>query len=160
MFLVSGVAKIRTREQFALQLMALRVVSPGVCRVLARIVPLGELAVGVLLLTGMFGLAAALANLAVMLVFTGYVAWILATGRTAACFCFGESREPTSRTTLHRNLGLVGAALLLVVGELVSAAPHGVAVHVLGMVHGLTALCLFLAAMELIAVAKPQAVPQ
>ena len=150
MFLVSGGMKLRSRREFALHLMSLRVLSPAACRLAAIFVPLGEIAVGALLLSGLAGALAAGATLLLLLVFTGYVAWILSTGRRASCFCFGESTEPTTRDTLLRNFGMLGAAALLLALELLRAGPLTAHVYVLGLVHGLSAFFVFLSATELL----------
>ena len=106
-FAVAGVAKARSRTTTVGELSALGV--PGAA-VAATVLPAVELATAIaVLLRPSVG---ALVAVALLTVFTGFVAVAVARGATVSCGCFGSlSRSPLSWTTVGRNLGLVGIAL-------------------------------------------------
>ncbi|HEU4700052.1 MAG TPA: MauE/DoxX family redox-associated membrane protein [Gemmatimonadales bacterium] len=116
-FAVAGGAKLRDRAGFRAALAGFgvpaRLLAP-----LAAVLPVVELAAALLLLLPATARAGALAGAALLLGFTGAIAWNLARGRRPDCRCFGQlSARPIGALTLARNAGLLGlAALVAAVG--------------------------------------------
>lgn len=67
----------------------------------------GELALGVLLVTGLFRRTAAWINLALLVVFSGVLVYAMKAG-IKDCGCFGKLLEATPRVSLVKNLVLLG----------------------------------------------------
>lgn len=91
---------------------ALRATPHMPVRSLSVLIPLLELGLGVVLgtarggaLTFAFGAAGA-----AFLVFTGWAAWVLASGLRLTCGCFGSHSAEVTLKTVVRNAALVGLA--------------------------------------------------
>jgi uncharacterized membrane protein YphA (DoxX/SURF4 family) len=110
-FAWAGVAKLRTPAATAATFRALRLPAHGV---LARTVPLAELALAALLVAApRFG-----GPVAVVLLggFTLLLARRLGRGETVSCGCFGSARQaPIAATDLVRNGLLIGLAVAVAV---------------------------------------------
>jgi thiol-disulfide isomerase/thioredoxin len=105
----------------------------------ARLLPAVELVIAVALLVQPLAVAAAVAALAVLLVFTGAIVDALRHSRAPDCGCFGNlSSRPVDRWTVARNVGLLLVALLIAVrGPGSSIAPlAGVLVLVAAAIFG------------------------
>lgn len=109
-FATAGVAKLtdptgtqRAAADFGLP----RPVAP----VLARVLPVVEIATALALLVPRWSLAGALAAMALLGVFTLGIAWSLSRGRTPNCQCFGQLHSsPVGLATLARNGVLLAAS--------------------------------------------------
>lgn len=94
----------RTTREFA----ALGLPLPAV---LARLVPVAEVAIAVALLTR--PIVGAVAATSALLAFTAVLTAVLRSGRTVSCGCLGAvSDQPVSGITIARNLALVATVLL------------------------------------------------
>lgn len=86
-------------------------------RLLARVLPVAELAVAVALIPGSTDRVGAAGALALLVAFSLAVALNLARGRTPDCHCFGQVHSrPIGAGTLARNAVLAGASILVLVG--------------------------------------------
>jgi hypothetical protein len=82
----------------------------------ATVIPLVELTVAAVLLAGLWPREAAIAAIALLVLFTGVLGRMWASGATLDCGCFGESSEAsTPATGVVRNAALITAALLVVI---------------------------------------------
>jgi peroxiredoxin/uncharacterized membrane protein YphA (DoxX/SURF4 family) len=83
--------------------------------VFGLLLPLAELAVAVALVVPLTGWWAAVAALALLLIFVAGIGYNLAQGRTPDCHCFGQLHSaPAGWSTLIRNLVLAGFAGVVV----------------------------------------------
>lgn len=71
-----------------------------------------EVVLGLVLISGLWAEAAAVAVLLVMVLFTGAVASALFRGLKIECGCFGAGGSPATLWTLLRDVAFVGAAAL------------------------------------------------
>jgi methylamine utilization protein MauE len=119
-FLVSGVSKVLRPDEFSAALRLSHVPAP-VARGAAGM-PLVELALSLLLVL-VAGSALAIAfgaALALLVAFTGWMAWILVRGLNVRCGCFGSSGSEVGWKTLLRNgllIALAAAGLALALGS-------------------------------------------
>lgn len=129
-FVISVASKLRSRLARAEFVAATARLSPrpltaGQARWLAAGVVAAELAAVVLVavsVTTPIGFAVAVA---LLLGFTGAIALALRRGERAPCRCFGSAEQPLGYPQVVRNLVLLAAALLgLVGGQLPAASPH------------------------------------
>ena len=112
--------------------------------------PLGELAVGALLLYAPTRLIGAAGALGLLALFSTVIAVSLARGRTPDCHCFGQLHsEPASSKTLARNAVLAGIAALTlgagIAGQTPSAfgwAANAGTVEILAVAAGVVAVAL------------------
>ena len=112
--LVSGIAKLPAAERTLAAMVALRVPRPLQLRAVARTLPLFEIGIALALLfaPGVARFVAALAAVAMLLVFTLLVARAVRAGDEVSCECFGAlSRDVVDGTTVVRNLVLLAAAV-------------------------------------------------
>jgi uncharacterized membrane protein YphA (DoxX/SURF4 family) len=102
-FAMAAAAKLRDLRQTSVDFERLGVPNP---EVLARLVPLAELAVVILLLILPAG--GAIAALVTLAFFTTFLVGRLRSGVTAPCACFGASgKAPLSGIEIARNAGLM-----------------------------------------------------
>lgn len=88
----------------------------GASKIIAGFFPYIELAVGALLLLGLFTRLAAIAAVLLFILFTGLVLYDLTGGRNQACHCFGRlSDEKLTPMAVVRNLMLMLLSALLIV---------------------------------------------
>jgi uncharacterized membrane protein YphA (DoxX/SURF4 family) len=88
----------------------------GVPFAVASAVPAAELALGALLVVGLWRSAAAWLAGALLLGFTVFLVAVLRTGQRPPCACFGSlSRRPIGWWSVVRNLVLLGLAVVVVV---------------------------------------------
>jgi uncharacterized membrane protein YphA (DoxX/SURF4 family) len=121
-FVVAGAAKLTAPNRFARAIGAYGLLPRRAIPVLARALPLLEIATGTLLLARPAAGLAALAAAALLAGFAVAVALNLARGRRFDCGCAGLSGSRTiSWTLVARNVLLAGAATFVAVVEL---APH------------------------------------
>lgn len=109
---VAAGAKLARRGATGAELESLGLLAPGL---LAWLVPAVELGVAALLVAAPAwgGMAA----FALLVAFTTVLVRVLRSGRAVSCNCFGGlSSRPVSRTTLVRNVVLLGLALVAATG--------------------------------------------
>jgi len=124
-FVVAGAVKLTAPDRFARAIGAYGLLPRRAIPVLARVLPLLEIATGTLLLARPAAGLAALAAAALLAGFAVAVALNLARGRRFDCGCAGLSGSRTiSWTLVARNVLLAGAATFVAVVEL-AAAPEG-----------------------------------
>lgn len=120
--LVSGVAKLRDPLSNADAFVALRIPKPLAHPAMVRALPIIEvlLGVGLLLTWGRLQVVMALLTLGLMLAYVVVIARALRFDDPVSCSCFGSlaGSPPISNRTLLRNVLLVVAAALAVVGSL------------------------------------------
>jgi uncharacterized membrane protein YphA (DoxX/SURF4 family) len=121
LLLVAGTAKIRAGESRFFQVVLAYDLLPRIAaRWLARLLPLAEVGVGLLLILGLLTVPATLAGLLLLLTFTSATALALARGKEIPCGCFGlrETVRPMRWTIVLRNLILIlGLLAVLVAGD-------------------------------------------
>src|SRR6266403_574106 len=113
-FLVAGLAKL---ADLAGSRQAMRGfgVPDKLADFLGLLLPLAEIAVAVTLVVPLTAWWAAVAALALLLIFVAGIGYNLAQGRTPDCHCFGQLHSsPAGWSTLIRNLVLAGVAGLVV----------------------------------------------
>lgn len=114
-FLLAGLAKLGDRRGFADAVAGYGLLPARLTGPVARAVPPVEIAAALLLAAGVATRAVAAALAALLVVFAAAVAVNLARGRRMSCACFGTSVEQDlTWFTVLRNLGLVGAAAVVV----------------------------------------------
>ena len=112
-FAMAAAAKLRDLRQTSVDFERLGVPNP---EVLARLVPLAELAITTLLLIVPAG--GAIAALVTLAFFTTFLVGRLRSGITAPCACFGASaKAPLSGIEITRNGGLMVLAALALAAE-------------------------------------------
>jgi uncharacterized membrane protein YphA (DoxX/SURF4 family) len=116
-FLLSGLAKLPRRAEFAAAVRNYRLVPDRAGEVIGNVLPPVELGAGALLALGL-GIRPVAALLALfLLVFSGAVAVNLLRGRTIDCGCFGPvAQRKITWLTVARN-GILIAAAAVVVAE-------------------------------------------
>ena len=131
-FSVAAVAKLADRDGFRRALRAFRV-PRRLVRPLALFVPTAELAVAAGLVTTQLAWSAALAALALLLLFSAAIGAGLGLDYSLECRCFGQLGEARLRwRALLRNLVLAGLAAFVVVshrGGEASSAPAWIGPH-------------------------------
>lgn len=119
---VAGIAKLTDREGFTRTLIELGVSARkgGLSRTLAILVPLIELSLGLLVVSGLWPILANTAMLFLMLLFSGMIIFALRKAPNALCQCFGAlSSTRFSRNLLLRNIALTVLALFVLSSSLV-----------------------------------------
>jgi uncharacterized membrane protein YphA (DoxX/SURF4 family) len=120
MLIVAGVAKLTDRTGFALTLVRLGVSTRRgqLERTIALFVPLIELSLGLLLITGLWPITMDALVLILMIGFTGVIAFALRKAPGATCRCFGALNSAHfSPKLLLRNIGLSVAALFVLLAN-------------------------------------------
>lgn len=111
-FAAAAIGKLRSPDGFAATLGAL---VPGrVARPLSRAVPVAELALAALLLSGAAPRAAGLLALVLLAGFSAVLVVLARRPVPVACHCFGAAADAAPPVALARNAVLAAAALLLV----------------------------------------------
>lgn len=113
----SALPKLRHIRGFAVRLLAYEVVPVRVGRALARVFPVAEVVVGLLLMTGALS---RLADIAAGLLFATFAIGIgvnLSRGRTIDCGCFGTRGRKIGKEVLAEDLALIAAASLACVAQ-------------------------------------------
>ena len=112
-FLYAAWTKLRAPwEVFAISIDSYQVLPLRAVELLARTLPWFELAVGILLIAGLWLRAAAAAASLLLMVFFGLMVRAYATGQQINCGCFGPG-ELISWKTLLRDGSLLAGALAL-----------------------------------------------
>ncbi|MCA9777959.1 MAG: DUF1573 domain-containing protein, partial [Candidatus Eremiobacteraeota bacterium] len=116
LFLVSGVLKIGRTFEFLQVLAAYKLLPSGSEYYLAVLVPRLEIAIGLLLLAGLFTRVAASAALLMSSVFAVFVSSALYRGLDIECGCFSGSTK-VSGSHLALDLLMVGCSLLVLLAK-------------------------------------------
>jgi Methylamine utilisation protein MauE len=114
-FAAAVVPKLTRPSVFAATVAAYKVVPPQPARWLAGVIIGTEAFIAIALVTGWVAAAALHVALALILLFSGVVAWSLWRGRRIACGCFGGPGEEISARSLMRLALLLGATVVLLV---------------------------------------------
>lgn len=117
---VAGVAKLAAGHQTVERLVtAYGLVSGRAASVIARALPLVEVAVGAWLVAGMFPTAAAGAGIVLLALLSLAVAQALIRKKVVACGCFGlaDAARSISWRIVARNASMVAGLALVVVGQ-------------------------------------------
>ncbi len=108
LFLAASVTKLLSMQQFAQTVRNYRLGSPKTAAFLAQWIPLAEVAVGLLLISGMSPRLAGLAAAGILLTFAAAVAANIVRGRAhISCGCFGGRDSHLTWTLVCRNVLLV-----------------------------------------------------
>jgi uncharacterized membrane protein YphA (DoxX/SURF4 family) len=113
-FLYSGLIKASGSAQFAIALAPFTFLPENSLRPLSILLPLCELAGGVLILVPRTKRLGAGVIFALCLLFAIVLGWALANGIIVSCSCFGEDEEPSAMKmglALGRDLVLAGLAI-------------------------------------------------
>lgn len=114
---VAGLAKATGRLKFEQSLYKFGFVPVAMVRALSFVVPVTELALGILLLVGLFAKEAAVVAGFLIGVFSLGIAINLMENRQVECGCFGVfSERPVTGWSLLRNALLIGIAALVAIG--------------------------------------------
>ena len=112
-FLISGTAKLRDMDGLTLGALRYHVLPSRIVRPLAPLLPVAELVLAAMLLTGVAVRAAGVGSALLVLVFAWAVVTNLRRGRSIPCHCFGASaHERIGAATLAR-LAVLGIAAVL-----------------------------------------------
>ena len=113
-FLASGIGKLMDKEGTAASMSRYPFLPRGAGRLVANVFPILELIVGSFLLVGFFTRYAALAAVAMFVLFTGLLIYDLSRGKNQSCHCFGRiSDEKLTPMAIVRNVALMLMSLLV-----------------------------------------------
>lgn len=113
-FLYSGLIKASSSAQFAIALAPFTFLPAGSLRPLSILLPLCELAGGVLILVPRTKRLGAGVIFALCVLFAMVLGWALANGIIVSCSCFGQDEKPSAikmAIALGRDLVLAGLAI-------------------------------------------------
>jgi len=112
--LAAGFAKVRAGPvEFARAILGYKLVPAGIASVLAKTLPICEVALGLLLLTGAFVPAATVTASGLVIAFSGAIAVALVRRQRNACGCGFGASEQVSWRLLIRNAALLGLLLIV-----------------------------------------------
>jgi putative oxidoreductase len=157
LFAYAAIAKALQFQRFRAQVASLGTVPDLLSWPITLGVLAGESGLAALLMTGVGPAPAFLGAAGLLLIFTAFVGWAVATGRKIACYCFGDDGASISLVTLVRNLALLAAAVAGGALALYAtpAPPVGLALPpweaVVAGAYGVSSGLLFLAAHQLAA---------
>jgi uncharacterized membrane protein YphA (DoxX/SURF4 family) len=113
-FLASAVTKMLDREGTAVSMGRYPFLPSGFGRFIAYTFPYLEMAIGVMLVLGLFTRYAAVASVGMYVLFTGLITYDLTRGQSQSCHCFGRlSAEKLTPVALVRNILLLALSGLV-----------------------------------------------
>ncbi len=139
LFLMASVGKLRMLNSFQQNLRSLPFVFSGADWVIARGIPILELAIAFGLLLGFY--FATWSAVGLLLAFIGVALYAIRKRLSVPCNCFGNQQGTLSIGTIRRNFGLIAIALI---GTLRSASP--LSYH--EVLYGFVILCIALSIHE------------
>jgi hypothetical protein len=107
----AAMAKFLGLGSFREQVASLGLPSNFLAWVIALAVPAVEAALALLLLAGFAPVIAFSGTVGLLLVFTGFVAWVVVFQKQVVCYCFGGEGEAISTATIYRNVVLLALAI-------------------------------------------------
>lgn len=113
-FVLSAIFKFQSLEEFELYIFSSQIFSYHLSTFIARIIIASEFILGGLLLIGVMHRYVCLAMMLMLLIFSTYLLWLVFSGNTDNCHCFGNMTELSSKESLVKNLILfVGLFFIL-----------------------------------------------
>ena len=100
-FVFAGATKVVDMEGFRANILAYQLVGWNVAHILSIVLPIVEIAAGLLLLGGLFTRWAAAAIFLMLLAFMGGIAWVWSQGINIDCGCFGTGGEVAASETQY-----------------------------------------------------------
>jgi hypothetical protein len=128
-FIYSGLVKSSSSAQFAIALAPFTILPETWLRPLSLILPLCEIAAGLLIVASPTRHIGTAVIFALCLLFATVLGWALANGIIVSCSCFGRDDQPSAAKmaiALGRDLILAGLALAVILFERISARPSGI----------------------------------
>jgi putative oxidoreductase len=125
-FIYSGLLKSSSSAQFAIALAPFTILPETWLRPLSLILPLCEIAAGLLIAASPTRHIGAGVILALSVLFATVLGWALANGIIVSCSCFGRDDQPSAAKmaiALSRDIILAGMALAVILLERRSARP-------------------------------------
>ena len=119
-FLYAGIVKIGNVDGFAFDIRAYQLVGWDLSRMLAYILPVVEIAVGVLLIVGLLTRWAALVTALLLIAFIGGIIWVWSQGISIDCGCFGQGGEVRPENTQYPQKLAENLAMTALCGWLVA----------------------------------------
>ena len=116
-FLYSGLIKASASAQFAIALAPFTLVPETWIRPLSILLPLSEIAAGLLILVSPTKHIGAGLIFLLCVLFAMVLSWALANGIVVSCSCFGQDDQPSAMKmmlALGRDLCLAGLALVVI----------------------------------------------
>ncbi len=116
-FLASSVGKLMDRPGTEASMSRYPFLPAGSGKLIANVFPFLEMAVGVLLLLGLFTRLASIGAVLLFVLFTGLIIYDLTHSQNSSCHCFGRlSDEKLTSWAVVRNAALMLLSLLVFVG--------------------------------------------
>lgn len=123
-FFLAGLAKVRDRRSLSADVEAFTGLSPRFARSVAFLLPVLELALGAMLLSGVVPVLTFGLSVTVLAVFTGAVLRNVMKGRRVSCACFGSGRYRTvGADTIIRNVSLLTIGTIALDSSLTPLGP-------------------------------------
>jgi putative oxidoreductase len=116
-FIASSVGKLMDKPGTEASMSRYPFLPAGSGKLIANVFPFIELAVGVMLLLGLFTRLAAFAALLLFVLFTGLIIYDLTHSQNSSCHCFGRlSDEKLTVWAVVRNVALMLLSLIVLLG--------------------------------------------
>jgi uncharacterized membrane protein YphA (DoxX/SURF4 family) len=113
-FVVSAIGKLLDKSGTEASMARYPFLPGGAGKLIANYFPFVELLVGLMLVFGVFTRLAAVAAIALFVLFTTLIVYDLTRGSNASCHCFGRlSNEKLTPMAVVRNVALMALALLV-----------------------------------------------
>jgi putative oxidoreductase len=115
-FLYSGLIKASSSARFAIALAPLTLIPGNWLRPLSVLLPLAEIAAGLLIVIPRTKRLGAFIILGLCILFISALSWAMANGVVVSCSCFGEEEQPSlAKMTLSLLRDIILAALAFVI---------------------------------------------
>ena len=113
-FVIAGIGKLTANAEFVSEVTGYGLLSPGLARVYASVLPWVELVTGLSLVAGLFTVPALVLSVLMALSFLIANIFVLAHGNTALCNCFGQLIPLNHTASLIIDCAMVAAGGLLI----------------------------------------------